>query len=92
MREPEPKAAGTWDFYGACAPAENADGTYGYVGGETFTLGCFQWVPMARGKKVKKGKVQYRVKGISTDPAAAFKAARDFCAKKNAQSASTHTS
>lgn len=82
MREPTPKPAGTWDFYGACAPNEDARELSMQ---ETFTLGCFQWVSMARGRGVKRGKVQYRVKGSTRSPREAYDEARAFCAKKNAQ-------
>lgn len=79
MKMPTPKAAGTWDFYGACAPSEDSSLTMQ----DTFTLGCFQWEPMARGKGTKKGKVKYRVKGNASDPKQAYDQARHFCARKN---------
>jgi hypothetical protein len=72
---------GMWDFAGSCAPPEHGARL---TSQETFTLGCFQWVRIARGKKLKKGKVQYRVKGNASDPAPAYVAARAYCAKKNA--------
>ena len=80
MSEPH---EGMWDFEGPCAP--NEDGSNPPWGQETFTLGCFQWVRMARGKKLKKGKISYRIKGHAADPAPVYAAARAYCAKKNAE-------
>ena len=85
MKDPEPKPAGTWDFKGACAPTHIRGGKYSGGIGETFSLGCFQWVPMARGAGTKPGKVSYRVKGMRHDPAPAFNAAAEYCARKNAE-------
>ena len=36
---------------------------------------------------LKRGKVQYRVKGRTKDPGPAYQAARDYCARKNAKEA-----
>ena len=83
MKDATEAYEGEWDFDGSCAPKEDSSGrSYGQ---ETFTLGCFQWVKMARGKRLKKGKVQYRVKGHVTEAAEAYRKAREYCAKKNAQ-------
>ena len=82
MRAPDPKPAGTWDFYGACAP-DDETGMASRRANESFTLGCFQWVPMARGEGTKAGKVQKRIRGASGNPAAAFNAARAYCAERN---------
>lgn len=84
----EEKYAGMWDFSGACAPTRNADGTFSFPSGiyyETFTLGCFQWEKKSSGKKLKKGRVRYRVNGTRHDPQAAWDAAKAYCDKKNAQ-------
>jgi len=79
-KTPETAREGEWDFAGACAPNEAT----GFISGqETFTLGCFQWVKMARGKKMKPGKVQHRIKGTRDDIAGAYARARAFCAEKN---------
>jgi hypothetical protein len=81
---PDPKPAGTWDFYGACAPYEHGPiRRSGHQ--ESFTLGVFQWVKRAGGKRTKRGKVVYRVKGRVDAPAEAYDAARAFCARKNAE-------
>ena len=87
MKHPDPKPAGTWDFYGGCAPTRNPNGTFRQGCGDSFTLGCFQWAPLARGKGTKRGKVAYRVKGLASDPQPAFDAAEAWCAKKNQQEA-----
>lgn len=85
MNPPEPKPAGTWDFYGACAPQVFADGRVQRVQSETFTLGIFQWVPRARGKGTKPGLVQRRIRGRSDNPLRAFADARQFCDENNAE-------
>lgn len=76
--------AGMWDFDGACAPCEGSEGRSLQ---ETFTLGVFQWVPMASGKRLKRGKVVYRVKGTCDGNGIreAHDKAREFCAKKQSQ-------
>ena len=79
---------GEWDFDDSCAP--NEDGSGGYYGQSTFTLGCFQWVHRTKfgvRRGLKKGRVQYRIKGNVGAPAEAYQAARAFCAKKNSESA-----
>lgn len=84
MTQAEPYA-GMWDFDGSCAPAEDGSGHKTWGGQETFTLGCFQWVKTARGNRLKKGKVSYRIKGRVESPKEAYEAARVYCAKKNAR-------
>lgn len=76
---------GMWDFAGSCAPPE--DGSRGSVfpGQLTFTLGCFQWVRRSGSKKLKRGRVTYRVNGHVESPKVAYEAARAYCAKKNAR-------
>jgi len=80
--------AGMWDFDGACAPRE---GSAGQSMHRTFTLGVFQWVPMPKGKKLKRGKVIWRVKGTCDTEGIvdAHEKAREFCAKKQSQEADT---
>ncbi|MDO3431216.1 hypothetical protein QWJ46_00815 [Rhizobium sp. CBN3] len=75
---------GMWSFDGSCAPPENGVSRHLYG---TFTLGCFQWVKKSSGKGLKRGKVQHRVKGKTSDPKPAYEAAREYCAKKNSQGA-----
>lgn len=76
---------GMWDFDGACAPKEDGSGIP-WRGMETFSLGCFQWVSRGengQSKSLKKGRVQYRVKGRADNPKPAYEAARAYCARKN---------
>ena len=77
------KQAGEWDFSGQCAPG-NIGASPRY---ESFSLGCFQWVETSSGKGLKKGKVQYRIKGDPSNPEEAYEKARKFCEKKNQQRA-----
>jgi len=88
MKHPEPKPAGTWDYFGACAPTPKEGGGFDSFmhGQETFTLGCFVWEPKAR-SGTKRGKVVYRVKGFVSDPQAALDIAEAWCRKRNAQEA-----
>ena len=44
-----------YDFSGDCLNSEYTV--------ETVSVGIFQWLPTADGKRLKKGKVVYRVKG-----------------------------
>lgn len=89
MKSEKDAYEGEWDFDGSCAPPEH--GGYSSQGiHETFSLGCFQWVRRGKdgnGIGLKKGKVQYRVEGRASSPAAAYKGAREFCAKKNKEAA-----
>jgi hypothetical protein len=76
MKQEKDAYEGEWDFDGACAP--NEDGTRNSTH-ETFSLGCFQWVRRGkdgRGEGLKKGKVQYRIKGNAWHPAKAYQEAR----------------
>lgn len=83
---PEPYE-GMWDFDGSCAPGEDGSGPQ-WAWMETFSLGCFQWVRRGKdgtGAGLKKGRVQYRVKGRVDAPKAAYEAARAYCARRNAR-------
>lgn len=88
MKKPEDAFEGEWDFDGSCAPAEGSAGNEAWPGQKEFSLGCFQWEKRRKGDGLKKGRVQYRVKG-QTGPRAqeAFEKARAFCDKKNTQAA-----
>ncbi|AQT06499.1 hypothetical protein [Acetobacter persici] len=86
MKTPEQAFEGEWDFNGSCAPAEGSTGIYGkFLGQQTFTLGCFQWIKRSRGNKLKQGKVQKRIKGFTSNPDEAYEKARQFCATKNSE-------
>ncbi|MAM24012.1 MAG: hypothetical protein CML55_01330 [Rhodobacteraceae bacterium] len=74
---------GMWDFDGGCAPRI---GSPDQTMLKTFTLGCFQWEKRARGSGLKRGKVQYRVRGLSgyqPDVIRAHETAERFCEAKN---------
>jgi hypothetical protein len=66
-----------WDYDGACKP----DGTRGWHGMESFSVGVFQWLPKASGKGVKRGKVVKRISGSVNDPAAVYRRAEAFIAE-----------
>jgi len=71
-------------FRGACDPLAGG----ARPGMETFTLGCFQWRRRGangQGQGLKKGRVQYRIKGHVSDPHDAHRRAREFCDRKNAE-------
>ena len=77
------RVEGRWDYEGACDPLRGG----GCPGMETFTLGCFQWVRRGKygqARGLKKGRVQYRVKGHVSDPHDAHRRAKEYCARKNA--------
>lgn len=84
MIAPHHAYAGMWDFSGACAPREDGTG-HRRLYQPTFTLGCFQWVSCNRSTALKKGRVQFRVKGVTADPAPAYAEAREYCTRKNAE-------
>lgn len=66
--------AGLWDFDGVCVP-----GRWGSTMQQTFSVGVFQWVPMRRGKEVKRSKAVARVSGFVTDEAKIYAKARELC-------------
>lgn len=68
------KELGKHDFYGSCSP-ELAT----YVGQQTFSVGCFQWVGRCTSPGYKKGKVKVRVKGCLTAYEAVYAEARRIC-------------
>jgi hypothetical protein len=75
---------GMWDWEGACAPDRHG-ARYTF---ETFSVGCFQWVRRGKnggGKGLKKGKVQYRIKGRTDEAERVYASATAYCAKKNAE-------
>lgn len=79
---------GEWDFDGACAPPEGFRSA-SYYGFERFTLGCWQWTRRGKngqGVGLKKGKVQYRIRGKVRDSADVYARARLYCEGRNAQS------
>ena len=77
-----------WDFDGAYIP----DAGPAWVGQVTFSIGIFQWVPRSSRKGLKRGKVQFRVKGLVSDPQAAILKADRICAERNFAAESGATS
>jgi hypothetical protein len=78
MKIPEPGPAGTHAFYGACAPLEGFRDTT-----ETFSVGCFEWIPASNGK-TKRGPVKVRVKGFCDEPEVVYSYAAYVCEKLDA--------
>lgn len=46
---------------------------------KTFSVGVFQWIPMANGKGLKKSKCLKRIRGISARPEIVHEKARQEC-------------
>jgi hypothetical protein len=67
-----------WDFDGACCP-----GKAHFFNQTTFSVGIFQWLPMKRGKGMKRGPVAKRIKGYVSNPEAVYAAARAECERRN---------
>jgi len=72
--KPTPKAPYTWDYWGEYDPAHSVYGR----GGFTFSVGVFQWLPKAKGRGVKKGKVVKRFIGFTGNPEQVYKMAQDY--------------
>ena len=73
-------------FEGACAPGGKlAPLAYHW---DTFSVGVFEAVLAADGKRIKKGKVKVRVKGLTRYPDAVFAKAREIA---DALDAGTYT-
>lgn len=78
MKKPEPGPAGTHAFYGTCAPIECFRNTT-----ETFSVGCFEWVP-ASGGGTKRGPTKVRVKGWTYNPQWVYDRAVKVCKELDA--------
>lgn len=81
MKTEETAQAFEWDFDGSCAPGRT---NYQYI---TFSLGCFQWVPRASLKGLKRGPVAKRIRGYSSHPEEAYARAKAYCDEMNAKRA-----
>jgi len=75
MKNPAPKPAFTWDYWGECDPAHSELTHYNPT---TFSVGVFQWLPKSNGKGVKRGKVVKRITGYVDDPQEVYDKAREF--------------
>ena len=73
---------GMADFDGACAPAENSERD---APNRTFTLGCFRWEKTAKGDRLKRGRVIWRVRGVVAQPSISdtYAEARAWCISGN---------
>jgi hypothetical protein len=52
---------------------------------DTFSIGIFQWVPTADGKRIKRGKVIKRIKGYPSDIETAVFNADKYCQELESQ-------
>lgn len=75
----KPKEAGTWDWFGACAPAGNQH----YVAHVTFSVGVFQWVGKQSGG-TKRGKIVKRISGSVYEPQSVYDEANAECDRRSA--------
>lgn len=71
MTTKEPAAVGKHGYDGKCAP----DGSEYNYPWKTFSVGVFEWLPMAKGKSLKKGKVKVRVAGRTNEAERVYKRA-----------------
>jgi hypothetical protein len=76
----EEKRAFMWDFDGACKP-----GGVSFGHNQTFSVGIFQWIPTADGKRLKRGKVNWRIRGLTSEAEQIYERARAECARRNSQ-------
>lgn len=67
-----------WAWAGQCAPGQTGGRRY-----ETFSVGCFQWLPRSDGG-LKKGKVVERFQGRTDAPDEVYARAAAWCAERNA--------
>lgn len=76
MKNPKPYE---WDWSGSCDPSRG----FG-LRVETFSVGCFQWIPRTGVRPgLKKGKVQKRFAGPTSDAKRIYKQAQAWCDQKN---------
>lgn len=78
MKKPEPGPVGTHAFYGACAPLGGFRNT-----AETFSVGCFEWIP-ASGGGTKRGPVKVRIKGWTSHSQVVYDFAAEICKQLDA--------
>lgn len=70
------KKAGQYDYDGSCMPREGQPRLSGQT---SFSVGVFQWINMAHGKGLKRGKVLTRVSGLVSEASIVVSVARDVC-------------
>ncbi len=66
-------------YNGSYCPPEKCE----YLHNKTFSVGCFQWLPKAGGKGLKKSAVIVRVKGRVSCPESVYAKAAEICTKLN---------
>jgi hypothetical protein len=76
----EEKRAFMWDFDGACKPGDTL-----LWHCHTFSVGIFQWIPTVDGKRLKRGKVSWRIRGLTSEAEQIYKKARAECARRNGE-------
>ena len=70
------KEAYKHDYSGSCAPECNDANRW-----DTFSVGCFQWIPKTSGQGLKKSAVKFRVKGYVSNPEKVYQKAAEICEK-----------
>ena len=63
------------DYSGECSPLSYNFATFN----KTFSVGCFQWLPKAQGKGLKKSPVKFRVKGLVSEASKVYAEAEMIC-------------
>ena len=77
-----PAVAGQHDYHGACAPGDAwPTRTSRYF---RFSVGCFQYLPKARGSGVKRGPVKVRITGFTYRPELVYAKAAEVCRQLDA--------
>ena len=74
-----PVIIGTHGWSGSCAPG----GLCPYRT-ETFSVGCFEWLPSAKQGTAKKGKCKVRVYGQTDNPQPVYEEAERICRELDA--------
>lgn len=70
-----------WDWSGSCDPSKGRNRSLAF---QTFSVGCFQWLPRTGVRPgLKKGKVQKRFVGPTSDPQQVYAQAQAWCDAKN---------
>ncbi len=77
-----PAVAGQHDYHGACAPG-NAPPTW-TSRHFRFSVGCFQYLPKANGRGVKRGPVKVRITGFTRSPELVYEKAAEVCRQLDA--------
>jgi len=68
------KEAYKHDYSGSYAPNKSTRERV-----DTFSVGCFQWLPKSNGKGLKKSAVKFRIRGYVSNPGPVYKMAETIC-------------